>query len=98
MPEAPIDPPQDQERGKGPAGPREKRSKRVRQARGSSILVDPMSLDFDPFAVVEWSPDFVVEHNQAVEASVSGEFNPVQVAARSSMVTLQNLYHNELLS
>lgn len=56
--------------------------------------MDPMSEDFDPFNVVEWSPDFAAAHHQAMEASVSGEFDPALIATRSAFVTLQNLYHS----
>lgn len=62
---------------------------------GFSILVNPMSSDFDSFAALDsiWSPNFAAAHDRAVEASNSGESNPALVAIRSAIVTLQNLYH-----
>lgn len=53
-----------------------------------------MSSDFNPLAFLDpmWSPDAVAAHGQAMEASNSGEFDSTLVAARSAMMTLQNLH------
>ena len=56
--------------------------------------MDPMGEDFDPFSALEWSPDFAAAHEQAVEASVASESDPIMTAARSAFVVLKNLQHS----